>query len=414
MVAPADAQKIKSLLQQGQILAAQKNWAQATKVYTQIDKLLPKNADVLNMLGSTYFYQKEYTKAAQYYRKGLTCSPNHQPILNNLGNSLFSLGDADALVSLLTTRQNLSAEQQLLLAQAHWVLQQTDKTLAQLEAILTTEELTELTRAKTTIMQALLQYAAFPDIQTVQKTLQPLAETYKTFPAPDGVWIGGYYRFLSKLCALPIPTSPTNSLPMYAIGDSHTLSYAHHSIELNGQSYTIQPRILFNAMAFHFSAERPSPAKTAMRTLAKQLPKNTPLLFSVGEIDCRQTAGILPYLLKNPDKKAEDIVAQTVAAYISFIAQAFNKHEAPVFIHGVPAPLAENQKLENDQWQTLLQIIALFNESLQKEAEKHGFTFVDIYKKTVNNQMVAQENMHLDTSHIHPDIAVSCLKDTIT
>lgn len=65
------------------------NVKDATRCYKESLKLNPRNASVLNNLGTVYDSSKNYSAAEKIYRKALKIDPKSAVILKNLGTNLL-------------------------------------------------------------------------------------------------------------------------------------------------------------------------------------------------------------------------------------------------------------------------------------------------------------------------------------
>jgi tetratricopeptide (TPR) repeat protein len=109
------------------------------KVRAHLEKAIeisPDFPEALNNLGTTYYHEKEYGKAAELFQKALDVNPGFYPARVNLGGALLSLRNYDrALAENLKAVEIMPNESlaQAQLGQAFFHLNQYDKALEHLK-----------------------------------------------------------------------------------------------------------------------------------------------------------------------------------------------------------------------------------------------------------------------------------------
>ena len=94
-----------------------------------------------------------------------------------------------------------------------------------------------------------------------------------------------YKLLLTKLTSqTPHPPTVQGPKACFHFGDSHCLSYAYHSLKLDGITHTIVPKLIIGAKAFHFSNQNNNRYKTLLEINFQSIPKNSKVLLSFGEI----------------------------------------------------------------------------------------------------------------------------------
>ena len=185
---------------------------------------------------------------------------------------------------------------------------------------------------------------------------------------------------------------------IYHIGESHSLAFAHQSINLENKNYTIKPLIVFGAKAWHLGNQNQNQYKTYFENYIQSLKPGSQLMLSFGEIDCRVDEGIINYHLKTKIN-LNDIVYQTVKDYIEYSENIFNTLQIKRIYMGVPAPVI---KVSNSLNTLRIEIVKLFNESLMKITQERQLNFVDVYKLTANSDGESNLLYMCDDFHLKP------------
>ena len=82
----------------------------------------------------------------------------------------------------------------------------------------------------------------------------------KNFEPKDLNFVKAYSSFLHSLNKMATQESLTNNLSnkniIYHLGESHCLSFAHRTIQINGQKFRIKPLITVGAKAWHLTDKK--------------------------------------------------------------------------------------------------------------------------------------------------------------
>lgn len=190
---------------------------------------------------------------------------------------------------------------------------------------------------------------------------------------------------------------------IYLIGESHCLSPAYTNLTIDGENYEIIPRLVLGAKAWHFSkASDLQVRKNCLRKILSELPANSKIIFTFGEVDCRPRGGFFTEHLKNPETSLEENIENTVGDYAAYLTKAAKKagHEAS-FV-GVPAPQIQyvEHGTKEEEREEYLRIHPLFNEALQNSVED----YIDLYEITNRGDGYAKDGVHIDYVHLKPDL----------
>ena len=185
---------------------------------------------------------------------------------------------------------------------------------------------------------------------------------------------------------------------IYHLGESHSLSYAHQLIYMNGTVNQIVPRIVFGAKAFHFSGKTNNQYKAITKAHLYAIANGQNLFLSFGEIDCRPNEGFIPIASKL-NRKMEVIISNTVKGYVNWFLEHNKNKNHNLFFLNVPAPVYQrnhSREINNKVAQT----IQLFNDKLSEHLSTHDLRVIDVFKFTVGYDNFSNGLFHVDSRHL--------------
>ena len=151
----------------------------------------------------------------------------------------------------------------------------------------------------------------------------------------DKIFCTAYGGFLTKLIEKPLPKSLSYSGNLiYHLGESHCLSYAHRKVKIQGIDYTITPKIIFGAKAFHFAREGSDKYKAITAAHFVSLPKGSNVFLSFGEIDCRPDEGFM-FAAAKYKKPIEALITDTVRGYLNWFSDQNAKKNHNLFFFNI-------------------------------------------------------------------------------
>ena len=190
------------------------------------------------------------------------------------------------------------------------------------------------------------------------------------------------------------------------IGDSHCLSFAHKRITLNNVTKRVKPVYIVGAKAWHFANNIDNMFKSYFKKQIKNNITGDQVLISFGEIDCRESEGILQYSLKN-NKNIKQVCLQTIVGYIHFMEENLSRVFKKRYYLGTPAPFIRGKEITDIDIKRKY-LIETFNRILKKEVLSRDCYFIDIYRLTSDNGL--NNNLYMmDDQHLFP----SCLSQLI-
>jgi len=144
------------------------------------------------------------------------------------------------------------------------------------------------------------------------------------------------------------------------------------------------------------------PMKQRIWQVLSDLPANSSILFTIGEIDCRLDEGIW----STAKKQAADyqtLIEKTVTGYLDWLEETLKKTSQPIIIQGIPAPNYHKELEMSDE--NVFEFLAMINEvnqQLKYYTLQKGWQFLDVYAATVAENGKSHGQWHLDSHHLKP------------
>ena len=221
----------------------------------------------------------------------------------------------------------------------------------------------------------------------------------KDLPKKDQVFCSAYAGFINHVIKKCPTLQSFNKNKIYHVGESHCLSYAHHSFTIEQQTFHVTPRITFGAKAYHFSKPQENSFKSITRRNLDAIPDSSLVLISIGEIDCRINEGFILASQKTGTALSE-LVQKTVLGYVKWFLNANVSNNHRYIFFNIPAPCYRKEITLNDNQDTA-NVVRLFNEILKKNLEEYSYDLIDVYGPTkaensFSNGLYHCDNVHLD------------------
>eukprot|EP00439_Symbiodinium_sp_Y106_P067394 s865_g11.t1 len=161
-----------------------------------------------------------------------------------------------------------------------------------------------------------------------------------------------YFNCIKDILALKgpatIPRSPALFKPLYVIGDSHVLPTSWQTVEFTtsrgSYHYVLIPMLVTGLKIWHLRDESNFYTKFAFWDKLSVLPVEAPVMFILGEIDCRE--GVLKAVQKGKHESVEDALYLLIGHYTEVLKRIRRKlvHN-DLFLHPVPTVLPETRFL---------------------------------------------------------------------
>lgn len=190
---------------------------------------------------------------------------------------------------------------------------------------------------------------------------------------------------------------------LYFIGESHALSPHGSTVIFNKNADLARACFVMGVKMFHLRRGGRNVFKSCILAHIKNIPDKSPVVFTIGEIDCRPNEGIWQHSHKS-GQSLEEVAKSTVSEYVEFLREALVHHNpALITLQGVPAPMGALAELKTaDEREKFLQMICWVNTCLKREALLAGWSFLDVYSATVGTDGRSTGEWHLDSHHLKP------------
>jgi tetratricopeptide (TPR) repeat protein len=225
-----------------------------------------------------------------------------------------------------------------------------------------------------------------------------------------------YANFLTNLSQHPSPDAGDAGAPELAvIGDSHSLSFHGLGIKFDGIAYRTGAQLVMGCKAWHLASPDPNLYKWRLSAVLDTVPENAPIICCFGEIDCRLDEGILPYYHRTGGD-LEQLVEDEATRYVDYIAVAVTPRRLRPILIGVPAPhldalVPEHPDAGPEDKSLLVDIIKMFNMSLQQATRERGFRMIDVFTISAGPDGKASGAQHVDPYHLKPEALALALRD---
>ena len=396
-------------------------------------------------LGIALHQKGEWDEAVAHYRRALTLQPNYVLAHINLGDTLFDQGRVDEAVAQYETALRLTTgglgpdSKELKPAESLAVMSTGGRALYPVEdkcimslvrahgwrtplgewdrlstAALKQAGLCPESRYELAIRTAIQRWVV-GDYSGLTTSLDEAGSLFGLIQKPNANVKNSraYEGFLRALVSYVREKPDVRAIPrrtptMAIIGDSHCLAYDGTEIRIDGMAYGGQARLILGCKAWHLANGKQNRFKDLFNAIIEELPPHSTAICAFGEIDCRLDEGILPHYRKVGGDLAQ-LVAGEVERFVSFVASAAASRSVRLMLLGVPAPhfaamAPRDPAVTDDDKALLIQIIRLFNRSLQQAAAERGYRFIDVYALTAGANGAASGLHHLDDIHLKPDV----------
>jgi hypothetical protein len=196
---------------------------------------------------------------------------------------------------------------------------------------------------------------------------------------------------------------PTPPDLLFVLGESHSLTSSNIIFSWQGKLHKATTCFMMGIKMWHLADPQMTRYKLLLQDHLESLQDNVPLLFTVGEIDCRPDEGIWK-THKKTGRKLQGLITKTVNGYLDYLQNTLsNRVWSSITISGVPAPAYSlDGKRDTGDKDGFLNMIAEVNRQLKEGALERGFNFLDVYAATVNEEGTSNQAWHLDGWHLQP------------
>jgi tetratricopeptide (TPR) repeat protein len=342
--------------------------------YRQAIKLKPDLGEAHNNLGITLKKLGRLKEAEASYRQAIKLKPNYAEAHSNLSNNLSYMNDIEKEINALKNILNLDDDNYKLAARVNLAL------CNFLEG--------NFAESKRQVLAA-------------EKIQKKTAHNFKFEKI--------YQRYLLKILKwhedkyLDVNKEKKNK-KLYVIGESHTLTSHHLSIQHSGIEFFCKAKLIKGCMQWHLGNASRNEYKNKFESIFCSLPKYSHVLLAIGEIDCRLDSGIIQHKKKYPVKQIKEIIRGTVKNYLSYIVVNNSNCQHKIIIQGVPCPTINRCfNYSEKEVKQLIEVIKLFNFELKIRAEEKKLGFLDVHKFTDRGDGFSNNIWHIDKTHISPE-----------
>ena len=355
----------------GSALQEQGKLEEAIEAYNNALAIKPDYAEAYNNMGNVLQEQGKLKEAVEAYNKALAINPDHDDAIEN----------------------SLSIAVQLLPIIANYEYDfNNSETQVNSEVVL---------RPKYQVQNLIKTFLEenFSKAHSYNKNFKACDRKLLGKLKPkDKVFCNAYSSFIGKLLDANWDEEPASENKVYHLGESHSLSYAHRNIAIDGSNFIITPRITFGAKAFHFSRTKYDKFKAITKAHFVSLPQRSKVFLSYGEIDCRPNEGLISAASKL-NKPLEELIDHTTSGYVQWFLEQNAGQRHHLYFINVPEPVYD-ENLTTDLNSEVARTVALFNTALKKYSQQHGFDTVDVFKFTAGKEGFSNGLFHIDNHHL--------------
>ena len=194
---------------------------------------------------------------------------------------------------------------------------------------------------------------------------------------------------------------------LYVIGESHSLSAHGVNVRYNEQEMRCMAEWISGCKQWHLGNDKANKYKYKFEAVMARLPRDSTILLTIGEIDCRHDEGIIKAWKKCPDKELAEVMQSTVVAYLGYVAATRNHYGHRIIVGGVPATNIPLDLLAATEVEQLVHLIRIFNTALKEQTLAAGMDFLDVYTLTDRGDGIANGEWYIDSSHLLPSAVVA-------
>lgn len=240
----------------------------------------------------------------------------------------------------------------------------------------------------------------------IEGNFSELEKQLKNIAALDNVKYPNLAAYGNFIARLALYWGRTRKKPFiaaekfYVIGDSHSLSFKNALLENFYGTYLPEIQWIMGAKAYHFCGSKNNLMKSKALLFRERIPQKSKILFLFGEIDLRETEGVIPRALKTSENIVE-IIQKTINGYLEFITKTFEPSRYEIYIGTVHAPLfIDKTNIENQQYRG--DVIQKWNTYLLRRIREEKLRPFDVYSYTVGKDKFGKKEIFIDSNHLKP------------
>jgi tetratricopeptide (TPR) repeat protein len=380
--------------------------ADAEASYRQALKIKPDCADAYKNLGNVFLSRKMMNDAIACYEHAIAIAPDYEAAHNNLGAVYFASGQTDR--ALLCYQKALELKPSF--ANASYNIGTAFYQQGNISAAMDCFRKTLTLKHDNWVADAAAYLAVLCYLTgDIAGAMEVIGE-FKGELAHGDAKLGAYFSYLDLLIssgkkAVADIDQPSDEV-LYVMGESHSLSLHRIQVVFKGKVKTCHSKWILGCKQWHLGSDEANSYKHKFELEMARFPRQSTILLTIGEIDCRPDEGILKAWKKFPDKSLDEVAHATVTRYVRYVAGIAARYGHQIIVGGVPATNIPLNALAEDITEQLVRLIRVFNAMLKDQALAAGMDFLDVYELTDRGDGTASGQWHIDDVHLTPDAMV--------
>ena len=216
-----------------------------------------------------------------------------------------------------------------------------------------------------------------------------------------------YYGYLSKILdwhnkSLNKKHNP-NDKKLYVVGESHSLVSHSLLVKFSNDNFRCESKLIMGCKQWHLGNPNKNQYKRKFEIIFDDIPKESRVLLTIGEIDCRVNDGILKHKMKKLLNNVRPLINSTIENYFNYIVKINYSYKHNIIIQGVPCPNIREDNISKEERSELIKLIRSFNSILKTKAKENKFGFLDVGKLTDRGDGYSNRIWHIDEIHLSPE-----------
>lgn len=390
----------------GATLLGQDRWSEAEASLHRALKLKPDSVEAHVNMGVTLLEQGRLTESKASCCRALEIKPDSAAAYYNLGNAFRDLIELDQSVlayeKAIHYKPDMAEAYQALGDVFRFMDRKDDELFAYHKALV----IDPIKVGMETAVMLAIRYYLEGNVEQSRRMLlvsQPIMATINTRSKISRI----YWKYISRLLSCsPQSVGETSCQEdmdiLYVIGESHALSPHGTVVRYRERKMRCAAQWIAGCKQWHLGNNSRNKYKHKFELIMGLLPRQSAVLLTIGEIDCRHDGGIIKTWKRLPDKSLDEVAHATVEAYVRYVAGIGARHGHRLVVSGVPAINFQLDELEADAAEQLVRLIRIFNGMLKELVLAAGMDFLDVYAFTDRGDGLACGQWHIDNFHLLP------------
>ena len=194
-----------------------------------------------------------------------------------------------------------------------------------------------------------------------------------------------------------------NDKKLYVVGESHSLVSHSLFVKFSNVDFRCEAKLIMGCKQWHLGNPNKNQYKRKFEIIFDDIPKESRVLLTIGEIDCRVNDGILRHKKKKSLNNVYPLINSTIENYFNYICKINYKYKHNIIIQGVPCPNIREDNISKKEKSELIELIRSFNSILKTKAKENKFGFLDVGKLTDRGDGYSNRIWHIDEIHLSPE-----------